>query len=189
MFATSERVVIPLKGSLMRLVPQGGVGQPVVAIILVTVLALELWAPIALAQQTPTATVPTAPGAAPSPSQPATIPLPSRPTVQPQFTRRQAPRTVASPSEVSSFPCPPGFMPVPSERPGEVSFPAPDPASLPVLGTQAETGTPRRVELPGTTTGATTGTPGGARERFAAPGFPGIDCVPAPRAQGNASCR
>jgi len=75
-------------------------------------------------------------------------------------------------------------MPVPSERPGEVSFPAPDPASLPVLGTQAETGTPRRVELPGTTTGATTGTPGGARERFAAPGFPGIDCVPAPRAQG-----
>src|SRR5512136_2400942 len=105
----------------MRLTPHSSVGRSAVALVLVAALALDLWAPIAFAQQTPAAPTPTTPGVLPAPGQPATIPVPSRPTTQPQLTRPQTSRTPTSPAEISSFPCPPGYVPVSSEQPGEAS--------------------------------------------------------------------
>lgn len=145
----------------MHLTSHRTVGRSAVALVLVAAFAFDLSAPIAFAQQAPTAPAPATPGVLPAPGQPATIPQPARPTTQPQFTRPQTPRTPTSPAEISSFPCPPGYVPVPSMPPGERNG-------------NAEA------------TSAPTGTNGGAaasRDRFAAPGYPGIDCVPAPRVQ------
>jgi protein involved in polysaccharide export with SLBB domain len=59
----------------------------------------------------------------------------------------------------------------------------PEAAPATPTGAPGETGTNGLAEVPTVPPGAPRGAPAGARERFAAPGFPGIDCVPAPRAQ------
>ena len=176
----------------MRFTPRGISGRSVMAFALVAALVLDLSAPIALAQLGTTPPAPVTPGVAPSPGQTATIPAPPRPTTQPHLTRPQAPRTPTSPAEISAFPCPPGYMPVPPEQPGEIGFPAPQGTPTPALGapddTRAqrqfdESGAQRQSEGPSWPPGTSRGVPAGVRDRFAAPGFPGIDCVPASRVQ------
>ena len=128
----------------------------------------------------------TGPGAA---GQQATIPLPARPTTQPQFTRPQAPRTPSSPAEISTFPCPVGFMPISSESQWEPGVDARGAAAWKETvtsrdpGTNKETDRSRETDRSSTPLRTGEGPTGALAERFPAPGFSGIDCVPAPRVQ------
>ena len=167
----------------MRLTACGLPGRSTVALVLVAVFMLELGAPIAFAQQGATSPTPATPGVPSVPGQAPTIPVPGRPITQPQYTRPQAPRAPTSPAEISSFPCPAGFMPVPPEQPGEVSPIAREGTVPMVPGAPSEMRAQRQSD--GSPALPTTGreVPPVSSERFAAPGFPGIDCVPAPRVQ------
>jgi polysaccharide export outer membrane protein len=199
----------------MRLKTRKSAARLFLQLLLVAVLLFELCAPcgIAFAQQIPSDQSPygtfPSPFGAPSgrgiPGIPGIAPIPTRPFVGgpqqgrgapfPQQYRPSAPRTPSSLSEISSFPCPAGYMPVPAGS--QWQPPAPPTGAGVTMDPRASRDTgiyqdPRTLRDPGALKGAVGAIPGPARpgeaaasslpERFSAPGFPGIDCVPSPLA-------